>query len=188
MEAPELLDLRRFENEVRVLRLLEERGCDYVPRLLESDPENLTIVTTNVGSIVTHISTSRIKELFGQLERDYGVRHDDPFARNITYRAKDGRFCLIDFELATVLGLRSALATRLETYAGQGAMKPVVRVLPSRSHVELHEEIVQRHVPTHAPPRGSRRRGAAPRENTTGSMMSTFFRRCATPAWRSAPR
>ena len=93
----------RFENEVRVLRLLEERGCDYVPRLLESDPENLTIVTTNVGSIVTHISTARIKELFGQLERDYGVRHDDPFARNITYRAKDGRFCLIDFELATVL-------------------------------------------------------------------------------------
>lgn len=93
----------RFENEVRVLRLLEERGCDYVPRLLESDPESLTIVTTNVGSIVTHISTARIKELFGQLERDYGVRHDDPFARNITYRATDGRFCLIDFELATVL-------------------------------------------------------------------------------------
>ena len=93
----------RFENEVRVLRILEERGCDYVPRLLESDPDTLTIVTTNVGSIVTHISTSRIKELFDQLERDYGVRHDDPFARNITYRALDGRFCLIDFELATVL-------------------------------------------------------------------------------------
>ncbi len=93
----------RFENEVRVLRLLEERGCDYVPRLLESDPEKLTIVTTNCGSRVDHISDARIKELFDELERDYGVRHDDAFARNITYRRSDGRFCLIDFELATVL-------------------------------------------------------------------------------------
>lgn len=93
----------RFENEVRVLKVLEERGCDYVPRLLESDPEKLTIVTTNCGTIVQHISNSRIKELFDQLENDYGVRHDDAFARNITYRASDGRFCLIDFELATIL-------------------------------------------------------------------------------------
>ncbi len=93
----------RFENEVRVLRVLEERGCDYVPRLLDSDPEKLTITTTNCGSIVQHISGARIKELFGELERDYGVRHEDAFARNITYRASDGRFCLIDFELATIL-------------------------------------------------------------------------------------
>lgn len=93
----------RFENEVRVLKLLEERGCDYVPRLLESDPETLTIVTTNCGTIVEHISDPRLKELFGQLEKDYGVRHDDAFARNITYRRSDGRFCLIDFELATIL-------------------------------------------------------------------------------------
>jgi len=93
----------RFENEVRVLRLLEERGCNYVPRLLESDSEALTIVTTNCGSIVEHISTSRIKELFGELARDYGIRHDDPFPRNITYRHSDGRFCIIDFELATIL-------------------------------------------------------------------------------------
>ncbi len=93
----------RFENEVRVLQLLEERGCDYVPRLLDSDPEKLTIVTTNCGTIVEHISKSRVKELFGTLEKEYGVRHDDPFPRNITYRAKDGRFCLIDFELATIL-------------------------------------------------------------------------------------
>ncbi len=93
----------RFENEVRVLKLLEERGCNYVPRLLEHYPETLKIVTSNCGSIVTHISDKRIKELFDELERDYGVRHDDPFARNITYRTTDGRFCLIDFELATVV-------------------------------------------------------------------------------------
>ena len=34
----------RFENEVRVLRHLEARGCDFVPRLLESDPEALKII------------------------------------------------------------------------------------------------------------------------------------------------
>lgn len=93
----------RFENEVRVLRTLEERGCNYVPRLLEADPAELKIVTTNCGSIVTHISTTRVKELFDDLERDFGVRHEDAFPRNITYRATDGRFCLIDFELATIL-------------------------------------------------------------------------------------
>jgi len=93
----------RFENEVRVLKLLEERGCGYVPRLLESDPEKLTIITTNCGTIVKHISEARMKELFGQLERDYGVRHDDAFPRNITYHHGEGRFCIIDFELATIL-------------------------------------------------------------------------------------
>ena len=93
----------RFENEVRVLRLLEERGCHYVPRLLEAHPDKLTIITTNCGSRVEHISAARIKELFDELEHDYGVRHDDAYARNITYRASDGRFCLIDFELATIL-------------------------------------------------------------------------------------
>lgn len=93
----------RFANEVRVLKLLEERGCNYVPRLLDSDPETLKIVTSNCGSIVTHISSTRVTELFSALERDYGVRHEDAFPRNITYRASDGRFCLIDFELATIL-------------------------------------------------------------------------------------
>jgi hypothetical protein len=33
----------------------------------------------------------------------YGVRHDDPFLRNVTYRTSDGQFCLIDFEFATIL-------------------------------------------------------------------------------------
>ncbi|OYW74780.1 MAG: serine/threonine protein phosphatase [Verrucomicrobia bacterium 12-59-8] len=93
----------RFENEVRVLKLLEERGCNYVPRLLEFYPDELKIVTSNCGSIVTHISEKRIQELFGELEKTYGVRHEDAFARNITYRNTDGRFCLIDFELATIL-------------------------------------------------------------------------------------
>lgn len=93
----------RFANEVRVLRVLEERGCHYVPRVLEAHEDQLYLVTTNCGSLVERISEAKLKDLFGALERDFGVRHDDPFTRNVTYRHSDGRFCLIDFELATIL-------------------------------------------------------------------------------------
>jgi tRNA A-37 threonylcarbamoyl transferase component Bud32 len=92
----------RFDNEVRVLRYLEERGCNFVPRLLEADPGELTIITTSCGSRVDRIDDQRVKELFAEVEQ-YGVRHDDPDPRNITYRSADGRFCVIDFELATIL-------------------------------------------------------------------------------------
>ena len=92
----------RFENEVRVLRHLERRECHFVPRLLEADPAQLRIVTTNCGSRVEHLDEPRTHELFAELEQ-YGVRHDDPDMRNVTYRQADGRFCIIDFELATLL-------------------------------------------------------------------------------------
>ncbi|HEY5298915.1 MAG TPA: serine/threonine protein phosphatase [Verrucomicrobiae bacterium] len=92
----------RFENEVCVLKFLEMRGCDFVPRLLEADAEKLRIITTNCGARVEHIDEKRVKELFAELEK-FGVRHDDPDPRNITYRFSDGRFCLIDFEFASIL-------------------------------------------------------------------------------------
>jgi len=92
----------RFANEVRVLRHLEAKGCDFVPRLLKSDAKQLQIVTTSCGSRVDHIGEERLKSLFAELEA-YGIRHDDPFVRNVTYRVADGRFCLIDFEHATFL-------------------------------------------------------------------------------------
>jgi len=92
----------RFTNEVRILRHLEARGCSFVPRLIEVDPKTLQIVTTNAGARVEHLDEARAKELFAEL-LPYGVRHDDPEARNVTYRQTDGRFCLIDFEFATIL-------------------------------------------------------------------------------------
>jgi PPM family protein phosphatase len=92
----------RFENEIMILRYLEKRGCPFVPLLLRADPETLTMVTSNCGSRVDHLDDERCKELFAQLE-EYGVRHDDPDIRNVTYRQQDGNFCLIDFEFATLL-------------------------------------------------------------------------------------
>lgn len=93
---------QRFANEVRILRHLETRGCTFVPKLLEADREQLRIVTTSCGSRVEHLDAPRLKELFAELEA-FGVRHDDPDLRNVTYRQSDGRFCLIDFEFATLL-------------------------------------------------------------------------------------
>jgi tRNA A-37 threonylcarbamoyl transferase component Bud32 len=92
----------RFANEVRVLRHLEARACPFVPRLLEADETNLRIITTNCGSRVERLDEKRTRELFAELEK-FGVRHDDPDIRNVTYRFSDGRFCLIDFEFATIL-------------------------------------------------------------------------------------
>lgn len=92
----------RFANEVRVLRYLAAQGCGFVPRLLEADSTQLRTVTTNCGSRVEHLDAERARELFAELET-FGVRHDDPDVRNVTYRQSDGRFCIIDFELATIL-------------------------------------------------------------------------------------
>lgn len=92
----------RLENEVRVLKFLQSRGCNFVPRLLEADEKKLRIITTNCGTRVDHLDEKRAKELFAELEK-FGVRHDDADPRNVTYRFSDGRFCLIDFEFATIL-------------------------------------------------------------------------------------
>jgi predicted Ser/Thr protein kinase len=92
----------RFANEVKVLRYLESVDCPFVPRLIEEDPDKLQIVTTSAGTRVQHLDESRALELFAELEQ-YGVHHDDRDVRNVTYRQQDGRFCLIDFEFATIM-------------------------------------------------------------------------------------
>lgn len=92
----------RFDNEVKVLRFLEQQACPFVPQLLEADRGKLRIITSSCGSRVDHLDEARTKELFAELEK-FGVRHDDPEMRNVTYRQKDGRFCVIDFEFATIL-------------------------------------------------------------------------------------
>jgi tRNA A-37 threonylcarbamoyl transferase component Bud32 len=93
---------QRFDNEVRVLRYLETHGCGFVPRLLEADPVKIRIITVNCGTRVEHLDADRARQLFAELET-YGVRHDDPDIRNVTYRQSDGRFCVVDFEMSTIL-------------------------------------------------------------------------------------
>ena len=92
----------RFATEVRVLQYLARRNCPFVPRLLESSQEALQIVTSSCGQRVEHLDEARMRELYQELEA-YGVRHDDAELRNVTYSQQLGRFCLIDFEFATIL-------------------------------------------------------------------------------------
>lgn len=93
---------QRFDNEVKILRYLEEKGCTFVPKLLEADKKKKTIITSSVGTRVDHIDEDKAASIFQELEA-FGVRHDDPHPRNITYRFMDGRFCVIDFEFAEIL-------------------------------------------------------------------------------------
>lgn len=93
----------RYATEVAVLKELERRGCPYVPKVLEEHPEELYFVSSSCGQPATSISRERADQLFADLEREYGVRHLDAEPRNITYDARAGRFCIIDFELAEIL-------------------------------------------------------------------------------------
>jgi len=122
--------LERFTNEVRVLRYLEKRGCPFVPRLLDSNSETLEIVTSNAGARVAQIGDEKMKSLFEELE-SFGVRHDDPYLRNITYRASDGRFCIIDFEFAEILA-DPADVERLLSADSVGATVPALEPKPTR--------------------------------------------------------
>ena len=101
----------RFTNEVRVLRHLQARACPFVPRLLESWPDALRIVTTNCGSRAENLDPGRAREIFDELLA-YDVRHDDAETRNITYNPRSGRFCVIDFEFATIPRARGRRPTR----------------------------------------------------------------------------
>lgn len=93
----------RYAKEVEVLKVLEERGCPYVPRILEEHPEEFYFVSTNCGRPAPNISKAKADRLYEALEKDYGVRHLDAEPRNITYSDKMARFCIIDFELAEIL-------------------------------------------------------------------------------------
>ena len=67
----------RFENEVRVLRFLEEKGCDFGRKLLSADEGQMKIVTTNCGGRVDHLNSERMKALYAELE-PFGVRQRGP--------------------------------------------------------------------------------------------------------------
>lgn len=92
----------RFANEVQVLRFLESKLCPLVPRLIQADASKLKIVITHCGAAIQHLSPRKLEEIFSSLEA-YGVRHEDQDMRNVTYRASDGEFCVIDFELASII-------------------------------------------------------------------------------------
>ncbi|MDB4383677.1 protein phosphatase 2C domain-containing protein, partial [Akkermansiaceae bacterium] len=57
------------------------------------------------------ITGEKARALFQELEEKYGIKHDDPEPRNVTYSPHLGKFCLIDFELSEILPMPSDLDT-----------------------------------------------------------------------------
>lgn len=100
---------KRFANEVAVLKALEDRGATNVPRLISHDHESLTLVTTNCGAPAPLITPAKASALFQELEDRYGIKHDDPEPRNVTYSQQMGKFCLIDFELSEILPIPDSI-------------------------------------------------------------------------------
>jgi hypothetical protein len=92
----------RYANEVRVLSYLARKACPFVPKIIEKNDSEKLVITTNCGQKVDQLSEGKCQALFDELE-SYGVRHRDQAVRNITYHDRLGRFCIIDFEFATIL-------------------------------------------------------------------------------------
>lgn len=93
---------QRLENEVRVLEHLRIHNCPFVPRLITIDRATLSIVQSNCGVAVQTLPDWRLQQVFAAL-REFRVEHGDCELRNVTYRANDGVFCIVDFELAKIL-------------------------------------------------------------------------------------
>ena len=64
------------------------------------------------------VAEAVMPELNKELER-FGVRHEDRELRNVTYRISDGRFCIIDFEFATILDDGTGHAISLKPHSGK---------------------------------------------------------------------
>lgn len=59
----------RYATEVKVLKVLEERGCPYVPKVLEEHPEEFYFVSTNCGRPAPQITKDKADSLFEALEK-----------------------------------------------------------------------------------------------------------------------
>lgn len=110
----------RYENEVRVLEFLDKHGCVFVPKIVEKDDDKLYLVTSNCGARVDRMSDSKKEQIFAELEQ-FGVRHDDAEVRNITYSNQLARFCVIDFEFATILEPGYPPSPKMESVADRSA-------------------------------------------------------------------
>lgn len=130
----------RYDNEVRILRFLSEKNCNFVPKLLSRDPQELSIVMSYCGKQATQLSDDKVSSIFDELE-SYGVKHDDPFLRNITYDDIEGRFCVIDFEFAELHALGMGLPVDTEDHRVV-AKKPEIKWIATGNTGRRHDSFV----------------------------------------------
>jgi len=87
-------------------------------------PEENYIITSSCGKPVEDtLPRKKSNALFKELEKTYGIKHDDPEPRNITYNPTTGKFCIIDFELAKILKRPKAVSAKAKALRIQWASK-----------------------------------------------------------------
>jgi len=74
----------RFQNEVDILKFLNEKNCDFVPQLIESDKKSLKIVTTYTGETLEEIDEFKHADIHNRLE-SLGVTHNDSPANSDSF-------------------------------------------------------------------------------------------------------
>lgn len=82
---------------------MEEKGCDFVPKIISVDSEKLMFVMDNCGVRARNLTKEIQDQLFLDLEKKYGVKHNDADPRNVVYNIINNRFYIIDFELSTII-------------------------------------------------------------------------------------
>lgn len=66
----------RFENEVNILKHLDNKGFYNCPKLLDSDPENFVVTQTYVGEKLGEIDIAEHRNIHNRLIA-FGVTHND---------------------------------------------------------------------------------------------------------------
>ena len=98
---------KNFMNELYVYLLAKEKKLKFIPKLIEYNIGDQTIVTENVGKSLDHIPESDwqerekhlpgISKIYKGLEK-YHIFHNDLRYKNIVWNKKTNKYFLIDFD------------------------------------------------------------------------------------------
>jgi tRNA A-37 threonylcarbamoyl transferase component Bud32 len=102
---------KNFMNELYVYLLAKEKKLKFIPKLIEYNIGDQTIVTENVGKSLDHIPESDwqerekhlpgISKIYKGLEK-FGIFHNDLRYKNIVWNKKTNKYYMIDFDFVSV--------------------------------------------------------------------------------------
>ena len=101
---------KNFMNELYVYLLAKEKKLKFIPKLIEYNIGDQTIVTENVGKSLDYIPESDwqerekhlpgISKIYKGLER-YKLFHNDIRYKNIVWNKKTNKYYIIDFDFVS---------------------------------------------------------------------------------------
>jgi len=107
---------KNFMNELYVYLLAKEKKLKFIPKLIEYNIGDQTIVTENVGKSLDYIPEENwqerekhlpgISKIYKGLEQ-FGLFHNDLRYKNIVWDKKKNKYYLIDFDFVSVKNLEA---------------------------------------------------------------------------------